>query len=193
MFEFRVTKYDPAHRDCRGAYLRDAWTSFGDIGRAFGGAILTELEYRVAEDAYATAAVAFLREVGVTSLTVVGLENHADVPLPFADGPALDLAEVGQVVRALLRGEFWCRLEVEEAFIHIGYDYYMYVGVQKACPNAVDLSRRLGLFTEQFRSPYLERLEADQNSAPDQRPRSSSSARNRFGPKRSVASFGKER
>jgi hypothetical protein len=154
--EFRVTKYDPAHRDRHGAYTRDEWTSVSDIGQTFGGVVLTESEYQRAEDAYATAAVAFLREAGVGSLTVAGLENHAAVPLPFADGSPLRLADVGGVVRRVLREEFWCRLEGAGAFVHVGWDYYMYVGVPVACPGAVALTRQLGLFPEPFRSPYRE-------------------------------------
>lgn len=156
VFEFRVTKYDPAHRDRRGAYTRDKWTAASDIGRAFGGAVLTKPEYQRVEDAYATAAVAFMREAGVFSLAVAGLENYGAVPLPFAEDSALGLAEVGEIVRRVLREEFWCRLEAASAFIHFGYDYYMYVGVSVACPDAVALARRLGLFPEPFRSPYRE-------------------------------------
>ena len=77
VFEFRVTKYDPVYRDREGVYMRDEWTSVGDIGRAFGSSVLTESEYRRVEAAYVTAAVAFLREAGVLSLAVAGLENHA--------------------------------------------------------------------------------------------------------------------
>jgi hypothetical protein len=77
VFEFRVTKYDPAHRTRRGAYTRDEWTSVSDIGRAFSGVVLTEAEYRRVEDAYTTAGVAYLREAGLPSLAVAGLENHA--------------------------------------------------------------------------------------------------------------------
>jgi hypothetical protein len=154
VFEFRVTKYDPAHRDRRGAYTRDEWISDGDIGRAFGGVVLTEAEYRRVEDAYVTAAVAFLREAGVEMLSVAGLENHAAVPLLFAEGSPLGLVEIGDVVRRMVRGEFWCRLEGAGAFVHVDYDYYMYVGVPVACPGAVALARRLGLFPESFLSPY---------------------------------------
>lgn len=161
MLEFRVTKYDPDHRDRRGAYTRDEWTSVGDIGRAFAGVVLTEAEYRLVEDAYATAAVAFLREAGVQSLAVAGLENHAAVPLAFTDGSSLDLAEVGEVVRRVLQEEFWCRLEGAVAFVHVGYDYYMYVGVPVACPIAAALAGQLGLFVEPFRSPYHEQRHAE--------------------------------
>jgi hypothetical protein len=36
MIEYRVTKYDPAHRDSTGVYFRDEWTSVSDIGRELG-------------------------------------------------------------------------------------------------------------------------------------------------------------
>ncbi len=154
MFEFRVTKYNPAMRNAAGAYTRDEWTSICDIGRAFGDVVLTELEYRRAEDAYVTAAVAFLQEAGVRSLNVAGLENHAGITLSLHDGSALSLSEAGQVIRRLLREDFWCRLESKEAFVHVGYDYYMYIGVPKACPEAVNTARQNGLYPEPFQSPY---------------------------------------
>jgi hypothetical protein len=154
MFEFRVTKYDPAHRDRLGVYTRDEWISAGDIGRAFGGVVLTQAEYLRVEDAYVVAAVAFQQEAGVPGLAVAGLENYAGLPLPFAEGSVLRLTEVGEVVRRVLRDEFWCRLEAVEAFVHMGYDYYMYVGVPRPCPEAETLARSLGLFVEPFQSPH---------------------------------------
>jgi hypothetical protein len=146
--------YDPAYRDRRGAYTRDEWTSVGDIGRVFAGVILTEPEYKRIENAYAEAAIAFLTEAGISTLAVAGLENHAAARLSFAEGSPLELAEVGEVVRRVLREEFWCRLEGAGAFVHIGYDYYMYVSVPGPCSNAAALSRDLGLFVEPFASPY---------------------------------------
>jgi hypothetical protein len=154
--EFRVTKYDPAFRNSGGAYSRDDWTSIDDIGRPFSGVILTEAEYRRAEDAYVAAAVAFMREAGVPSLAVAGLENHADAPLPFSDGVILGLDDAAAVVRLVLREELWCRLEGPGAFIHLGYDFYMYIGIPRACPEVEQLARRLGLFVEPFQSPHVE-------------------------------------
>jgi hypothetical protein len=156
VFEFRVTKYDPAYRDGRGAYTLDDWTSISDIGKTFAGVVLSEAEYRRVEDAYATAAVAFLQEAGVSSLAVTALENHWAVALPFANGSSLGLADAVEVVRRVLREEFWCKLEGEGAYVHVGYDYYMFVGVPDRCPGASALARQLGLFVEPFRSPYIE-------------------------------------
>jgi len=95
-----------------------------------------------------------MRAAGVPSLAVSGLENHAGLPLPFADESLLDLSDAAVVIRRVLRGEFWCRLEGEGGFVHLGYDYYMYVGVAQRCLGAEALARQLGLFVEPFRSPY---------------------------------------
>ncbi|OAI50708.1 hypothetical protein AYO44_05415 [Planctomycetaceae bacterium SCGC AG-212-F19] len=154
MFEYRVTKYDAAHRDAQGAYTREEWTAVSDIGRDFAGVVLTESEYQRVEDAYVAAALAFLREAGIQSLNVAGLENHAGLPLSFSEGAILSLSDAASVIRRVLRKEFWCRLEETGAFVHIGYDYYMYVGVARPCPNAQALARQSGLFVEPFRSPY---------------------------------------
>ena len=167
MFEFRVTKYDPAHRDRRGAYTLDEWASFDNIGRAFGEVVLTKPEYQRVENAYVTAAVAFLREAGIEALSVAGLENYNGLPLAFADGSSLGLVEVGGVLRQLLREEFWCRLECARAFVHVGYDYYMYIGVPVACPGAIALARQLGLFPESFQSPCREQMSAESGTAAD--------------------------
>jgi hypothetical protein len=160
VFEFRVTKYDPAHRDASGAYTRDEWTAVSDIGRTFGGAVLTEAEYRRVEDAYAASASSFLTEAGVTALAVAGLDHAAAAPLSLADGCLLRPSEAGEVIRRVLREEFWCRLEGAGAYVHVGWDYYMYVGVPCPCPGAVALARQLGLFVEPFQSPYSEQRQA---------------------------------
>jgi hypothetical protein len=157
VFEYRVTKYDPAFRDRAGRYVRDEWTSFGDIGRPFGGVVLTREEYQRVEDAHVEAALAFLREAGCASLVAAGVENHAGSPLAPAEGDRLAGLQLGEVVRRLLREEFWCRLEGDGCFLHVGYDYYLYVGVPSPCPQACQLAARLGLFAEEFPSPYRER------------------------------------
>jgi hypothetical protein len=159
VFEFRVTKYDPARRDSNGSHIADEWTSFGDIGKSFSGVLLTEAEYHRVEDAYVVAATSFMREAGVPFLLVTGLENSAGAPLSFGEATALSSAEFGAVIRRVLREDFWCRLEADGGFVHIGWDYYMYVGVQRACPSATVAAHRLGLFVETFYSPYSERAD----------------------------------
>jgi hypothetical protein len=154
MLQYRVTKYDPANRDASGSYLVDEWIMIQEIGQEVGGKVLTEAEYQRVESAYARVAVAFMREAGIEVLTVNDLENHGETPLSIGNGSSLDLTRVRQAVRRMLRKHFWCRLLAEEAFVHIGYDYYMYLGVPRECPRAIALAGKLGLFVEPFVSPY---------------------------------------
>jgi hypothetical protein len=154
MFEFRITKYDPAFRDPNGAYLRDDWTSVSDVGLSFDGKLLTNTEYRRVESAYIASALAFLRESGTTSLNVNGLEYHGSTPLSFSEGAVVSLEQAETILSHVLREDLWCKLEGPDSFIHIGYDYYMYVGVSVVCPQAQALAVSLGLFVESFQSPY---------------------------------------
>jgi hypothetical protein len=150
----KVTKYDPSFRNPSGAYLRNEWTSASDIGRSFDGAVLTPEEYRREEDAYVAVALRFVRESGQTSLAVCGLENKRRCQLGFAEGSPLGLDELGSVIRRVLREECWCRLEGPAGFLHFGWDYYMYVGVPRPCPESQELAKRVGLFVEECPSPY---------------------------------------
>jgi hypothetical protein len=159
MIEYRVTKYNPALRDASGAYLVDEWILVKDIGRAFGGVVLTEGEYLRVEQAYVNSANAFLREGGLNSLTVVGLENPKGLTLDFGEDSILSLERVGDVIPQILREEFWCRLECQCGFLHFGWDYYMYIGVPHRCPEAELLAEGLGLYPEEFPSPYKEGLD----------------------------------
>lgn len=154
MFEFRITKYDPCLRSPDGAYARDDWTSIRDVGCVFDGVPLTVAEYERVERAYVDCALAFLRGSGTTVLAVRGLENNDGADVPFVDGDWLSLERVAAMLPRLLREEFWCRLEGDGAFVHIGWDFYMYVGVSVASDAARTLAGESGLFIEPFRSPY---------------------------------------
>jgi len=123
VFEFRVTKYDPAYRDPGGAFQRDEWASVSDLGRSFAGVLLGAAEYQRVEDAYIVVATALLRGAGVISLMASGLEVRTDRLPPLANGVILDLAAAGAVVRRMLPEKIWCCLESENGFVHVGYDY----------------------------------------------------------------------
>ena len=57
--QYRVTKYNPAFRDQSGAYTKDEWTFFGQIGRTFSGVPFTFDEYERVEQAYVQTALSF--------------------------------------------------------------------------------------------------------------------------------------
>ena len=157
MLQYRVTKYDPRFRNASGAFTRDDWTSVSDIGLKFNGVPLTPAAYIRVENAYVSSAISFLTEAGVNSLAIDSLENHREhqaTTSTLTDGHDCNLLACADIARLNLRAEIWCRLIADFAFLHFGYDYYMYVGVPFECPNAVKYATEAGLFVEPFDSPY---------------------------------------
>jgi hypothetical protein len=151
MYQYRVTKYDPALRDENGRYRREEWISFSQVGE-----LVPFEEYARVEKAYIDTALAFLREDKVGKLQVQGLENSKEFFTSLIEGKQLTLAELESAFRSVLREELWCRFEGKSAFVHFGWDYYMYVGVSSDCPGARGIANELGLFVEKFRSPHSE-------------------------------------
>jgi hypothetical protein len=128
----RITKYDPADRDGRGAYR---------------GAEDVSSDHGPVEAAYLAAVTAFAEDAGVTRLTIrdpafsgfvhFGAEppsdGHGLFPpdlTGYHDGARITLDVGRELVRAMLRGNgVWCRLESEDRFfVHVGYDQYLYIG-----------------------------------------------------------------
>ena len=154
--EYRVTKYDPALRGPNGEYKGDDWTMFSQIGQKFRGVVLTEEEYKRVEDAYVKVAQTFLSESGVAAVRVVGLENSRRQLLEFNEGSVVPLEKLSEALRGIFRGEFWCRFQADDEFVHVGWDYYMYVGVRSRCPAAEQTATEVGLYVEEFVSPHHE-------------------------------------
>jgi hypothetical protein len=155
MYQYRVTKYDPTFRDERGGFTLDEWTSLSDIGKQFENTTLTSAEYDRVETAYIETAIMFLREAGIESLTVCGLENHRHRKIIVSEGLDLPLEELKQPFREVLREQYWCRFEKgDDAFVHFGYDYYMYIGIPSHSQRASLFAKGSGLFVEYFESPY---------------------------------------
>ena len=89
--EYRITKYDPSRRDEHGAHPDDDWTAFSDIGREFGGVVLTREEYDRVESAYLAAVRIFAEAAGIDEVFVRGLERHGRPALELQEGPRLGL------------------------------------------------------------------------------------------------------
>jgi hypothetical protein len=110
--------------------------------------------------------------VKITTLTVKDLEkrnNHIIInrePGLYSDeminlyatlqeNDTLSLEEVQSLARLVLKEDLWCKLEKDNImFVHVGYDYYMYIGSHTICEDAINKIRDRGLFVEEFISPY---------------------------------------
>ncbi|MEG0193059.1 MAG: hypothetical protein RR831_12180 [Stenotrophomonas sp.] len=148
---WRITKY--WQRKPEG-YLwspPEEWTDFSDVGKR-----VSIEDYLVVEDAYLDAIRRFCVGIGVESLRIQSLSSCD--PCRYHEGQQLDLDEIEQVARGVLRIAFWCKLVCETAEVHFGYDYYMYV------VSSVDASAALAqadplLNIEPFLSPYLPEMD----------------------------------
>lgn len=167
-YGWRITKYNPAFRDERGAYQKDEWISFSDIGLYFDGKELTFEEYRTVEDAYVFTALRFLSEANLKSIKVISLGTNspkvkksllADIPYnPKLIKNEMDVSDkdLESICRLVLREVFWCRLVSDSDFyIHFGWDYYMYVGSSVWSEEAISFGRAQNLFIEEMMSPYI--------------------------------------
>ena len=154
MHEFRVTKYDPQYR-VNGAYTRNEWTSFADVGRNYAGRIFTPAEYERAEKQHIDFLCELADRCGAFPLRVDGYDVHYRNDA-WQDGQAIGRKELPDIIRANLREECWCRLVGEGFFIHFGYEYYVYVGCGLPPETVRRMAEAYGLFCEAFCSPYLD-------------------------------------
>jgi hypothetical protein len=156
LHHYRLTKYDPLLRDPSGAYTGDDWTMFEQIGQIFDGVRLTLSTYLDVEAQHLLVLASFLEESGTSRVTAVDVEN-ADQTFRVSEGASLPPTEAIEAVRQMLRAEGWCRLIDDDRFyIHVGWDYYLYVGSEDPCERSVALATDRGLFVDRdFPSPYL--------------------------------------
>ena len=138
------------------------------MGKTFGGRRLTLADYLDVEAKHLTVLAPFLEEAGIEFLHAHDVEIWADRMI-VGEGQRLSLFEAIKVVRAMLRKLGWCRLKAGDSFyVHVGYDYYVYVGSHDPSETTVHLAQRLGLFVDRdFPSPYAEPADSE-FGVPDQ-------------------------
>lgn len=156
LYSWRVTKYNPIHRDDSGSYkTKDEWTSYSEIGSK-----VSEQEYLETEEKYIIAVLYFMKEMNVDKLYLNDLELHSDGVVEqnassFLSaiwlGKRVSKQEIKELIKLTLRESIWCRLSYKKQFsVHFGYDYYMYIGAANDCPKASRKVKKSGLFVEEF-------------------------------------------
>jgi len=148
MTEYRITKYNPKKRNKFGHYLdKDEWTEFSEVGTN-----VTLKECEAVEASYIQSAKDFIISCGIEKLKVVALEDYQKRSR-YKKNDLVPAAVLEIELQSLLRGDFWCRLESDYGFIHVGHDYYMYIGVNKVDPKIIERVSNRGLFVEEYISP----------------------------------------
>lgn len=166
MYSWRISKYNPKYRDDKGFYQKEEWTAYSDIGKYFGGSLLTFEEYLATETSYISSIQLFLEFLGISRLQIFDLEKYGDhldnqdvdefatIYNAIHKNDILEKKQLDVVYRLALREYLWCKLENDEFFIHFGYDYYMYIGCSQMCTEIIEKLSGLGLFVEEIQSPY---------------------------------------
>ena len=95
----------------------------------------------------------FRGEAGLPDIFALNVEDHRNLGAP-TEGLSISSDRLPVLCRAMLREEYWCRIEGDDFFIHFGYDFYMYLGASSPCEHSLDYARSLGLFPESLISPY---------------------------------------
>lgn len=161
--QYRITKYNPIYRDSTGAYMKDEWISFGQIGDSFNGKIFSLEEYIDVENKYIESIFFILDYFKTKKLKVITPEyNNRNID---NSGYNIDLiklyklkpkcldteTKIKNYIRLILRGDLWASLKLKskKAYIEFGYDYYMYVKTTTKLPNElIKYIENLGLFIE---------------------------------------------
>ncbi len=169
---FRITKYN--HEKFGTSEYMNDWTSVSDVGKTFGGKVLTPDVYIETENKYIYLLCEFMKENSVSAFNICGLEkcdieenldriNSRDIYVPKGTKELISsisktqkiegVENISILARLILREVLWCKLEHPSMFVHFGYDYYMYVG----CNKKIGENRYIeGMYIEPFRSPYLD-------------------------------------
>ena len=126
------------------------WNSFFDIGT-----LTSENEYLYIESLYIDLLLEIAREIDVAFFVIAEFENYDSFPLK--DGQNISLEKLPFVVKAILRDKCWCKLVNDSMEIHFGYDYIMYVVINKVNVNIKPiLNEYTGMLVIDERiSPYL--------------------------------------
>jgi hypothetical protein len=163
---YRVSKYNPEFRNEQGIYTRDDWTDISDVGKVFNNELLTMEKYQKVENRYISVILLILNELKESKIMVMELEKYALLPdIDVDENMAVlwvNLVEksiieknISDIVRLILRGCLWAKLESSEIKIHFGYDLYMYIGLKKRISKTIiENMRNQSMFIEPFQSPY---------------------------------------
>ena len=126
------------------------WNSFFDIGT-----LTSENEYLYIESLYIDLLLEIAREIDVAFFVIAEFENYDSFPLK--DGQNISLEKLTFVAKSILRDKCWCKLVNDSMEIHFGYDYIIYVVINKVNVNIKPiLNEYTGMLVIDERiSPYL--------------------------------------
>lgn len=153
--ELRVSRYRPGVPQS----ATSTWTSMSDVGQLFDDGLLSLAEYERVEQLYLAALASLLDAAGRPELTVSEVQvapSASAAARAVRDGARVGVAEALEICRLELREELSCRLDDDQRFyVHVGFDFYLYVGCERLSPSVIAAIEGSGLFIEhKVPSPY---------------------------------------
>ena len=126
------------------------WNSFFDIGT-----LASENEYLYMESLYIDLLLEIAREIDVAFFLIEEFENYDSLAL--RNGQNISLEKLPFVAKSILTDKCWCKLVNDSIEIHFGYDYIMYVVINKDNVNIKPILHeyREKLVIDERISPYL--------------------------------------
>lgn len=135
-----VTKYNPQFRDENGAYLREEWTDYSDIGQKYYGKIFEYDDYVKAEQLYITAAKIFFSFYKCEFFTLKGrktfeegIEREEEYLHTAFDAVnkkrVFNTGDLEALLKLMFRGFITADLQCKsnsEIVLRFSYDYYMF-------------------------------------------------------------------
>lgn len=171
MKEYRLSKYDPAFRNQNGAYTKDEWISYCDIGTVYDGVVFTKEEYLRVETTFIDVILQVLSSLGATTFQIRKLELPFTVkkkqqllepyglsmsPLEkmilssLQEGQSVSTSEMEAYLRLFLRECFWCELHTpgSEVVLYPGDDYFMHLRCESLDNNIIHICKEQGFYIE---------------------------------------------
>ena len=144
----RISKYDENVN-----VHTDEWTSISDIGKKFKNKILTYDEYLLIENHYINCIEEIMTLASQTLFRVENLEKYSKVQ--WTENQLININDMIKIVPDCLREKCWARLIGDNSYVHIGYDFYIYVGVSIDLSTIFKIVKNNQLYCKEMISPYL--------------------------------------
>jgi hypothetical protein len=161
--DYRISHYNESNKSTQ-------WTSVSDVVNENNFEETFE-EYKATENKYINILKYLLDKNGIIKMKIYELENNMVFEngiveklfdknifdeLKIKNGNEYLVKDIVYIIRLCLREIIWCKIVWENIYIHIGYDYYVYIGGLKIDKDYMENELKNGITIEEYKSPYLE-------------------------------------
>lgn len=173
MRKYRISKYNPQFRNDKGAFEREEWTSYWDIGKKYEERIFTKKDYLNIEKQYCDVILSILKQYHVDKMIICDLELYdtwnemkkkvlekglemtdmeEKIVKSLKNGKEVFANTLEEYFKLILRECFWCIFVDKKKTVRIefGYDYYVYVYCKLIDADYIAECKNEGMFIEEL-------------------------------------------